>query len=88
MKETFELNAQVRSDMGKGASRRLRRTGSMPAIIYGGTGEPQMITVPHKDMVHHLENEAFYSHVLTLHVDGKPERSSCVICSVIRSSRW
>ncbi len=74
MKETFELNAQVRTDMGKGASRRLRRTGAMPAIIYGGDGEAQMITMAHKDLAHHLENEAFYSHVLTLDLDGKAEK--------------
>ncbi len=74
MKETFELNAEVRTDMGKGASRRLRRTEAMPAIIYGGGAEPQMISLAHKEMVHHLENEAFYSHVLTLNLDGKPEK--------------
>jgi large subunit ribosomal protein L25 len=74
MKDTFELNAQVRTDTGKGASRRLRRTKDMPAIIYGGGAEAQMITLAHKDLVRHLENEAFYSHVLTMNLEGKAEK--------------
>lgn len=74
MKETFELKAEVRTDMGKGASRRLRRTQAVPAIIYGGSSEPQSITLAHNELIHHLENEAFYSHVLTMNVDGKTEQ--------------
>ena len=74
MKETFELKAEVRTDMGKGASRRLRRTQAVPAIIYGGSSEPQSITLAHNELMHHLENEAFYSHVLSLNVDGTTEQ--------------
>jgi len=73
MKESFELNAVVRTDMGKGASRRLRRTAVVPAIVYGGTNEPQTISIEQKELIRHLDNEAFYSHVLTMNLDGKPE---------------
>ncbi|MCK7598348.1 50S ribosomal protein L25/general stress protein Ctc [Microbulbifer sp. CAU 1566] len=70
----FKLNASVRSDEGKGASRRLRRLeAKVPAIIYGGEVEPQSISLLQKDMFKALENEAVYSSVLTLSVDGKEE---------------
>ncbi len=74
MKETFELNAEVRTDMGKGASRRLRRTQAVPAIIYGGSSEPQSITLSQNELLRHLDNEAFYSHVLSMNLAGKPEK--------------
>lgn len=68
----FSLNAKSRDDAGKGASRRLRRLADeVPAIVYGGDSEPQMIALPHKDVTHALENEAFYSHIIKLNVDGK-----------------
>ena len=75
MSNAFELNATVRADLGKGASRRLRRLAEMvPAIIYG-EGKPAVnISIPHKDIQKALTNEAFYSHIITLHVDGKPEQ--------------
>ena len=70
----FELNAQARADMGKGASRRLRRLDNLvPAIVYGGEKAPQNIAIPHKDLAKALETEAFYSHLITLHVDGASE---------------
>ena len=74
MSEDFVLNAELRADAGKGASRRLRRLeGQMPAIVYGGDKEPLNIQIPQKDMVKQLENEAFYSHVITINVDGGSE---------------
>ncbi|MBZ9663228.1 50S ribosomal protein L25/general stress protein Ctc [Pseudomonas chengduensis] len=70
----FALNAEVRSDLGKGASRRLRRNVSMvPAVIYGGAKEPQSISLLAKDLAKLLENEAAFSHVLTLDVAGTKE---------------
>jgi len=70
----FELNAKSRQDKGKGASRRLRRIADeVPAIIYGGKKDPESITLTHKDLAHSLENEAFYSHIVTLVVDGKAQ---------------
>lgn len=73
MQETFELKAEVRTDAGKGASRRLRRSGMVPGIIYGGDKEPEMIALEHNDLVQHLEHEAFYSHILALDVAGASE---------------
>lgn len=75
MAEAFVLDADVRSDEGKGASRRLRREGKVPAIMYGGHKDPQMITLVHKDLAKQLENEAFYSHILTVNVSGATERA-------------
>ena len=70
----FVLNAKARSDIGKGASRRLRRlSNEIPAIVYGGKNAPQKISLTHKDMAQALENEAFYSHILTLNIDDKSE---------------
>ena len=70
----FALNAEVRSDLGKGASRRLRRNVSMvPAVIYGGDKAPQSISLLAKDLAKLLENEAAFSHVLTLNVAGTNE---------------
>ena len=75
MSNAFELNATVRADLGKGASRRLRRLAEMvPAIIYGEGKAPVNISIPHKDIQKALTNEAFYSHIITLQVDGKPEQ--------------
>lgn len=70
----FTLDAESRSDMGKGASRRLRRTGRVPAIIYGAGVEPESISLEHNKVMHDLENEAFYSHILTVNVSGKSQK--------------
>jgi len=70
----FALNAEVRSDLGKGASRRLRRNVAMvPAVIYGGEKAPQSISLLAKDLAKLLENEAAFSHVLSLDVAGTKE---------------
>ena len=62
--------------MGKGASRRLRRlAGQVPAIIYGGDKDPSPLSLIRKDLEKALENEAFYSHVLTINV-GKARRKA------------
>jgi large subunit ribosomal protein L25 len=70
----FELDADVRVDTGKGASRRLRHTNKVPAIIYGAGQDPVMLTLDHNKVITALSNEAFYSHILTLHIDKKPEQ--------------
>ena len=76
MSDQFELNAEVREDMGKGASRRLRRLADhVPAIIYGGKEDPQPLTLIRKDFEKALENEAFYSHVLTIVVGSKEQQA-------------
>ncbi|PTS86663.1 50S ribosomal protein L25 [Pseudomonas sp. HMWF032] len=70
----FSLNAEVRSDLGKGASRRLRRNVAMvPAVIYGGEKAPQSISLLAKELAKLLENEAAFSHVLSLNVAGSTE---------------
>ncbi len=71
MSEKFEVLAESRSDTGKGASRRLRRVGRVPAIVYGAHQEPEMISLAHNALILQLEHEAFYSHILTLNVAGK-----------------
>ena len=69
--EDFVLHAESRELTGKGASRRLRRESSkVPGIIYGGSKKPQMISLLQKDLIKHLENEAFYSHIISVEVDG------------------
>lgn len=69
----FVLTAELRNDMGKGASRRLRGTGKVPAILYGGHQEPTSITLIHNELMHQLSNEAFFSHILTIKLGGKDE---------------
>lgn len=70
----FELDAEVRSDLGKGASRRLRHEEKVPGVVYGGNKEPVSLTFAHKHLAKALENEAFYSHILTLKTNGQSER--------------
>jgi len=70
-KAIFTLDATVRTDLGKGASRRLRREDKLPGIIYGGEEAPVSITLDHNKVNNAADFEAFYSHVLTLNVDGK-----------------
>ena len=67
----FNLDAKIRTDLGKGASRRLRHADLVPAIVYGGEEAPLSITLEHNKVIQAQEFEAFYSHVLTLNVDGK-----------------
>jgi large subunit ribosomal protein L25 len=67
----FHLEAEVRTDLGKGASRRLRREGKVPAIVYGADKEPVSVTLAHNKLVQAQEFEAFYSHVLTLDIAGE-----------------
>ena len=70
----FTLNAEARSDLGKGASRRLRRLASqVPAVIYGGEKAPQSISLLAKEIAKLLENDSAYSHVIALTVDGAVE---------------
>lgn len=73
-KKQFELEATVRHDMGKGASRRLRREEKVPGVIYGGGKAPVSLSFEHKNVSKSLENEAFYSHILTLKTGTESER--------------
>jgi large subunit ribosomal protein L25 len=69
----FKLDATVRTDLGKGASRRLRLQDKVPAIVYGGDKAPISITLEHNKVNQAQDFEAFYSHVLTINIDGKKE---------------
>jgi large subunit ribosomal protein L25 len=73
---SISLSAVTRDDLGKGASRRLRRlSGGTPAIIFGGAKnkKPQSVTLVHKDLWKASETEGFFSSIITLSVDGKEE---------------
>jgi large subunit ribosomal protein L25 len=67
---SFELNAEPRTDTGKGASRRLRNAGKVPAIMYGGGKDPEALMLSHNEVLRNLEREAFYSHILTVKSAG------------------
>jgi large subunit ribosomal protein L25 len=72
MKTSFELVADARDGVqGKGASRRLRRTGKVPAILYGGHAEPRQITLDHQNLLTLLVNERFFSTILSLKINGE-----------------
>ena len=74
--EEFELNCTVRTDFGKGASRRLRRLdNNIPAILYGGDKDPIALTIAHKDIARATENEAFFAHIITLKIGNKKEQA-------------
>ena len=67
---TFEFTAFPRATEGRGASRRMRRTGKAPGIVYGGTVKPTPIELDHNALFHALRNEAFHASILTMKVDG------------------
>ena len=72
---TIHLEAEMRTDIGKGASRRLRRLeDKVPAILYGGGQDPKMLHITHKAVKKALESESIYSSVFDLSVDGKKEK--------------
>lgn len=70
----FEISADKRTLQGKGASRRLRGSGKVPAIIYGGDHEAQSIEMDHNNLFHKLKLEAFHASILSLSVEGKVEQ--------------
>ncbi|HNN44463.1 MAG TPA: 50S ribosomal protein L25/general stress protein Ctc [Azospira sp.] len=70
----FEMTAKKRNDQGTGASRRLRRAGRVPAIVYGGTEAAQAIDLDMNTVLLNLRKEAFHASVLTLDIEGKKEQ--------------
>jgi large subunit ribosomal protein L25 len=66
----FEFTAFARTQEGRGASRRMRRAGKAPGIVYGGSTAPQPIELDHNALFHALRNEAFHASILTMKLDG------------------
>ena len=73
MKDEFDLIADIREDQGKGASRRLRHQGKVPAIIYGAGRPPRALVFDHNRVILKLENESFYSSILNIKVGEKSQ---------------
>src|SRR5271166_974150 len=73
MKTSFELVAEFRQTQGKGASRRLRRDGKVPAILYGGHADARALTLSHQKLLIMLDNERFYSTILNLKVGDETQ---------------
>ncbi len=70
----IEISASKRTLQGKGASRRLRGSGKVPGIIYGGDNPAQAIELDHNNLYHKLKLEAFHASILSLDLDGKKEQ--------------
>ena len=69
----IEISAKKRTLQGKGASRRLRGSGTVPGIIYGGEGSAQAIELDHNNLYHKLKLEAFHASILSMDVEGQKE---------------
>ncbi|MBB6095853.1 large subunit ribosomal protein L25 [Povalibacter uvarum] len=82
MKTSFDLVADPRDAQGKGASRRLRRSGKVPAILYGGPQAPRQILLDHQNLLTLLVNERFYSTILSLSIGG--EKQAAILKDVQR----
>jgi len=78
---TIQFNAKTREKQGSSASRRLRRAGSVPAIVYG-SGEPMQIEVDHNEIFHALRNEAFHASVLAMVLDGATQSV------ILKDTQW
>lgn len=70
MADNLQLIAEIRKDVGKGASRRLRHDGVIPAIVYGADKDPQMLILKHNKVIKALENDEYFSQIITLDVAG------------------
>jgi large subunit ribosomal protein L25 len=73
MRITYQVGADSRHDQGKGASRRLRRAGKVPAVLYGGEGGPRSITLDHQQLLTLIDKEKFYSSIISVNVDAQPQ---------------
>jgi large subunit ribosomal protein L25 len=73
MRITYQVGADSRHDQGKGASRRLRRAGKVPAVLYGGEGGPRSITLDHQQLLTLIDKEKFYSSIISVNVDAQSQ---------------
>lgn len=78
MPETTTINVELRKDVGKGASRRMRREGKVPAVIYGGHKDPVALTLQQHELLRATENEAFYASILEIKIDEKTTQQAVV----------
>ena len=78
----IQFQATKRDAQGTGASRRQRRAGQLPGIVYGGTKDPQPITLDHNELYHLLKKEVFHSSLLSIEVDGQNETV------ILRDTQW
>jgi large subunit ribosomal protein L25 len=73
MRITYQVGADSRHDQGKGASRRLRRAGKVPAILYGGEGGPRNLTLDHQQLLTLIDKEKFYSSIISINVEAQSQ---------------
>jgi large subunit ribosomal protein L25 len=78
MSDTTTITAEIREDVGKGASRRLRHAGKVPAVIYGGQSDPVSLTVQQEELLHAASNESFFASILEIKV-GKDRTQQVVV---------
>lgn len=74
VKAAFELDGQPRAGVGRTESRRLRRAGRVPAIVYGGGETPTPLALDHNALSKHMSREAFYTSIVTVKLGGKEQR--------------
>lgn len=74
MKAAFELAGEPRAQLGRSNSRRLRKAGKVPAIMYGGGEEPEALALDHNALKNQMSREAFYTSILTLKIGSKEQR--------------
>jgi large subunit ribosomal protein L25 len=72
----FEISAEMRDVKGKGASRRLRRDGKVPAVMYGAGKDAVSLTLDHNSLYHQVKNEAFYSSILNVNIAGQGQEQA------------
>jgi large subunit ribosomal protein L25 len=77
MSQKYELIAEDRSEQGRGASRRLRRAGKVPAILYGARRDPRPLVLDHATLLHQTESESFFSSILTITIGEKSQ--PCIV---------
>ena len=75
MSSVFEFDAVSRVSAGTGVAKAVRRNGNIPAVVYGGSVEPELIELNQNEVEKKLVNEAVYSHVLQLNIDGKVQNA-------------
>ena len=78
----MKVVATTRSTQGSGASRRLRLSGKVPGILYGGSSQPTVIELDHNPLYHSLRVEAFHASILDMELDGRPEKV------LLRAVQW